>query len=212
MRPLFVTGIGTGVGKTIWSAVLTEALQADYWKPVQSGYEDGTDAASVSTLVSNPGSCIHKEVYNLRLPASPHIAAREEGIRIDLAEIRKAFDQLPCQNDHIVIEGAGGIMVPVNDHDFILDMALALDADVLLVSRNYLGSINHSLLTAHMARSRGLKVLGWLFNDQFMDYEEEIVHWSGYPKIASLPFSDVINRDFVRLVAEQCRTHLATRL
>ena len=150
MQPIFITGIGTGVGKTIVSAIVTEALQADYWKPVQAGFMEGTDKTVVRDLLSNHTSRVHEEVYKLKLAASPHIAAREENIEIDLEKIYRDYSQLLISNDHVVIEGAGGIMVPLNEREFVIDLIKILDAKVILVSRNYLGSINHSLLTAEI--------------------------------------------------------------
>jgi dethiobiotin synthetase len=200
MTPIFITGIGTGVGKTIASAVVTEALQADYWKPIQAGFDDGTDALAVKHLISNSETTIHPEVYKLVLPASPHIAARQEGIRIDIAKIMNS--QPSTIDRHLVIEGAGGIMVPINDNEFIIDVIEQLKAKVILVSRNYLGSINHSLLTASICKQRGINVLGWIFNDQYLDYEQEIVNWSGYQKIGSIPFADTLDKSFVKAQAD----------
>jgi len=206
MIPLFVTGIGTGIGKTLISAILTEALAADYWKPVQAGYEEGTDALEVKQLISNPVSIVHPEIYKLKLPASPHIAAKQENIHISPDDIAA---QLPkTSNRHLVIEGAGGIMVPLNEQEFVLDLIKKLDAEVILVSRNYLGSINHSLLTAALCRQHKLKVKGWIFNDQYMQYEEEIVEWSGYPKIASIPHTLKADNAFVLQQAEIIKTSL----
>jgi dethiobiotin synthetase len=185
------------VGKTIWSAIVTEALCADYWKPVQAGFEDGTDSLLVSSLISNSRTVIHPEIYKLAMPASPHIAARDENILIDTDVISKAFPKLESKNEYCVVEGAGGLMVPLNDKEFIADLVRKLDAVVLLVSRNYLGSINHSLLTFMAARSYGLKLGGWLFNYRFMDYEDELVKWTGLPKVGSIPFEQNISKEFV---------------
>lgn len=197
MQPIFITGIGTGVGKTLIAAIVTEALQADYWKPVQAGFDDGTDALSVASFISNKNSTIHPEVYKLKLPASPHIAAREEGITIDLEKINNHFNQLKTGNAKLVIEGAGGLLVPLNEHEFVIDLIKKLNAKIILVSRNYLGSINHSLLTARVCRENNLDVAGWIFNDQYMQYEDEIVQWSGYKKIGSIPFVKDIDKTFV---------------
>ncbi|WP_153798663.1 dethiobiotin synthase [Foetidibacter luteolus] len=205
MHTIFITGIGTGIGKTLVSAILTEALQADYWKPVQAGFDDGTDALSVKSLISNPVSVIHDEVYKLRLPVSPHIAAAEEGSRINL---QKIADSKPQTSNNLVVEGAGGIMVPLNENEFVIDLIKKLDASVLLVSRNYLGSINHSLLTAAICRQHGLKVCGWIFNDQYMQYENEIAGWSGYPWLASIPKAAKIDKDFVLQQAHAVKTNL----
>lgn len=208
-QPLFITGIGTGIGKTVVSAVVTEALGADYWKPVQAGFEEGTDAATVKDLLSNKETFIHKEVYTLKLPASPHIAAREEKTRIDVDYIYQSYLQLEKNySKPLVIEGAGGLMVPLNESEFVLDLIKKLDAKVILVSRNYLGSINHSLLTATICKANNLHVAGWIFNDQYMQYEEEIVAWSGYPGIASLPLARKTDKDFVFTQANRIREAL----
>jgi dethiobiotin synthetase len=196
MRPIFITGIGTGVGKTLVSAIVTEALDAWYWKPVQAGFDDGTDAEWVGERLTRQGRVL-PEVYKLKKPASPHIASREEGLRLSIASL---IAQLP-QPRPLIVEGAGGLLVPLNDGEFMADLALAMDATVILVSRNYLGSINHSLLTAEVCRQKGLKVAGWIFNDQYENYEEEIVHWSGYPRIGSLPFRESPDAEFVKVRA-----------
>ncbi|MFI5124614.1 MAG: dethiobiotin synthase [Chitinophagales bacterium] len=196
MQPLFISGIGTGIGKTFVSAILTEILQADYWKPVQAGFEEGTDKQTVKSLVSNTQTIIHPETYLLKLPVSPHIAAREENIRISTERIVQAFGELKSGRP-LIIEGAGGLLVPLNDSEFVIDLIKKLNAKLILVSRNYLGSINHSLLTAQICRQYGLQVAGWVFNDQFMDYEAEIVSWTGFPSLFSVPFLKNISRESV---------------
>ena len=211
MKSLFVSGIGTGVGKTLAAAIVAEALNADYWKPVQAGYADGTDTDTVASLLINGEARTHTETYKLSMPASPHIAARKENVQIDvhtivkgLKEIERGRDQNthdPIANasssEYLVIEGAGGLLVPLNDREFVIDIAAEIKAKVILVSRNYLGSINHSLLSASLARQRNLDVLGWIFNDQYLAYEGEIAAWSGYPIIGSIPFCESPNRQFV---------------
>ncbi|HXB07819.1 MAG TPA: dethiobiotin synthase [Puia sp.] len=193
MQPIFITGIGTGVGKTLVSAIVAEALGAYYWKPVQAGFDGGTDAEWVGARLSRPGRVL-PGMFTLRLAASPHVAAREEGVEIRVAAIA---GRVPAVRP-LVVEGAGGLLVPLNEGQFMADLALALDATVILVSRNYLGSINHSLLTAEVCRMRGLRVGGWIFNDQYGNYEEEIVRWSGYPRLGSIPFQESPDREFVR--------------
>lgn len=209
MQPIFITGIGTGIGKTVASAIVVEALEANYWKPVQAGFDEGTDAATVKDLLHNTNTFIHPEVYKLKLPASPHIAAKEEGIRIDLETIYQSYIQLTINNNQFtIIEGAGGLLVPLNESHFIIDLIKKLQAKVILVSRNYLGSINHSLLTAQVCKANNIDVLGWIFNDIYMNYEDEIVAWSGYPKIASLPLVETINKEFVQQQATIMRESL----
>ena len=207
MRPIFITGIGTGVGKTMIAAMVAEALGAYYWKPVQAGFADGTDAEWVAARLSASDRVL-PEAYKLKLPASPHIAARKEGVVISLETLAA---KLPVQRP-LVVEGAGGLFVPLNDTEFMSDLALRLDATVILVSRNYLGSINHSLLTAEACRVRGLRVAGWIFNDQYLDYEGEIVKWSGLPALASVPFREGPDAAFVREQALKMRPRLYAAL
>jgi dethiobiotin synthetase len=197
MKPIFITGVGTGIGKTIVSAILTEALQADYWKPIQAGTEGGTDSDTVRQLVSNTTTKIHPEAYKLALPASPHIAARREQTTIDLDKIERSSRHLSSINEHLIIEGPGGIMVPLNQTEFVGDLLQKLNSRIILISRNYLGSINHSLLTAQYCQQKKLNVLGWIFTDEFGEYETEIEKWSGYKKIASIPFTKQLSKEFI---------------
>jgi dethiobiotin synthetase len=224
MRPIFITGIGTGVGKTLVSAIVAEALGAYYWKPVQAGFDEGTDAEWVGARLSNGGvgaggagegrksgaasGRVLPELYTLKMPASPHIAARAEGVVISLDMIAAG---LPAERP-LVVEGAGGLFVPLNDRDFMVDLALRLDATVILVSRNYLGSINHSLLTAEACKVRGVRVAGWVFNDQYGHYEAEIAHWSGLPALGSIPFRESPDAEFVREQASLLRPRLLEML
>jgi dethiobiotin synthetase len=194
MTPIFITGIGTGIGKTFISAMLAKALEADYWKPIQAGYEEGTDSEYVQNTLTGTSAVVHPEVYKLKMPASPHIAAREEGITIS---IQKICEQVPPISRNLIIEGAGGLLVPLNGSEFVADLIKALGAKVILVSRNYLGSINHSLLTARVCREMNLPVIGWIFNDQYLHYEEEIVRWTNYPLIASVPYMKTENGKFI---------------
>jgi len=212
MHPIFITGIGTGIGKTIVAAIVAEALQADYWKPVQAGFDDGTDALLIKQLISNTNSTIHPEIYKLKLAASPHIASREENLKINLYEINEQYQKLKTQNPKLVIEGAGGLLVPLNDKEFVIDLIKKINAKVILVSRNYLGSINHSLLTASVCKQYSINVLGWIFNDQYMQYEEEIVQWSGYKKIGSVSFTSKVDKTFIKEEAEKISALLRAAL
>ncbi|SKB41995.1 dethiobiotin synthase [Daejeonella lutea] len=152
-KPIFVTGIGTGVGKTIISAILVENLKADYWKPIQSGDLDNTDTDRVRSLVANNNSIFHPEIYRLTQPFSPHKSAAIDNIVIDLNSIT-----LPVTENRLIIEGAGGLMVPLNDNDLMIDLIEKFDAEVVLVSQNYLGSINHTLMSAEILEHRGIKL------------------------------------------------------
>jgi dethiobiotin synthetase len=211
MHPIFITGIGTGIGKTLVAAIVTEALAANYWKPVQAGFDDGTDTIWVGERISKPKGRLLPETYRLAMPASPHIAASREGLVISLDKIVDQFYEMRRKGGSpLVIEGAGGLLVPLNDKEFVLDLVRLLNATVILVSRNYLGSINHSLLTAAACRTHGLRVAGWIFNDQYLGYEQEIVQWSGIPALASIPFRDNPDKDFVLAQAAIIRPALLT--
>ncbi len=199
MKPIFITGTGTQVGKTLVSAIITEALQADYWKPVQAGYEDGTDSLTVHQLISNKKSFIHPELYRLALPASPHISAGLENTKI---KIKKILAHIPKTKNDLVIEGAGGLLVPLNKNNFVIDLIKKMKARVIIVSKNELGSINHSLLTAAVLKKEKMKVAGWIFTDDFMNYEQQIAAWSGYPVIASVKHLALITKEIIKAEAE----------
>lgn len=205
MTPYFITGIGTDIGKTLIAAIMAEALQADYWKPVQAGYENGTDSQWIKKMMTNNKSFVHKEIYKLKLAASPHIAAEEEGIEIS---IDKIVDEKPVTTNPLLIEGAGGLMVPLNKNEFVIDLIKKLGATVIIVSKNYLGSINHSLLTAKALKQNKIDVLGWIFNGNYLDYENDIVQWSGFPWIASVRNLPEINKGVIHTQAVKIKEHL----
>lgn len=166
---VFVTGIGTNVGKTIVSAIITEALQADYWKPVQAGDIDNSDSIKIRGYISNDKSRIFPEAYVLNTPASPHISAELDGITITLEKIKE-----PVTKNHLVIEGAGGILVPLNSTDIIADIIMP-DYKVVIISRHYLGSINHTLLTVEVLRQRNISIAGIVFNGGRVAATEDII-------------------------------------
>ncbi len=199
MKPIFITGTGTDVGKTLVAAIIAEALQADYWKPVQAGYEDGTDSITVQELLSNKKSVVHPELYRLALPASPHISAANEDKKIKLKKIKK---YLPDTKNQLLIEGAGGLLAPLNEKEFVLDLIKKIKARVIIVSRNELGSINHSLLTASLLKKEKIKVAGWIFTENYMTYEQQIAAWSGYPVIASVRHLPLITKEIIRAEAK----------
>lgn len=166
---IFVTGIGTDVGKTIASAIITQALEADYWKPVQAGDLQNSDTHKIKKYISNAKTHFFENAYALNTPASPHLAAALDGIRIDLKTIKE-----PKTKNHLVIEGAGGVFVPLNEHDCVVDL-IRPDYKVIVVSRHYLGSINHTLLTIEALRNRKLDIAGIIFNGDENKASEEII-------------------------------------
>lgn len=160
-RGLFITGTDTGVGKTVVSAALMTGLRGIYWKPVQSGLNGMTDTEFVREKTGLQDRHFLPETYRLRLPAYPHASAAHEGVRIDLETF-----QLPeiSESECLIVEGAGGIMVPLNERHFMLDLMKKLDLPVLLVTRSTLGTINHTLLSLEQLRRNGLQVFGVVMN------------------------------------------------
>lgn len=207
MNNIFITGIGTGVGKTIASAVVTAALDANYWKPVQAGLKDGTDAETVRSLIPTPER-VQAELYRLQMPASPHLAAAKEGIEIDGENIREKARELQDAQRTLVIEGAGGLMVPLGKTLFTMDIIRMLEAKVIVVSQNYLGSINHSLLTAMALRKSAVPVLGWIFTGDHHTNEDDIIEWTGFPRIGRIPRARKVTPEFVQEQAEMMRPSL----
>lgn len=198
MKPLFVTGIDTGIGKTIVSAILVEKLQADYWKPVQSGDLEQSDTMTVRSLVSNRVSRFHQEAFRLSQPHSPHKSAALDGITIRLDDF-----QPPATTRPLIIEGAGGLLVPLNRQDLMVDLIAHLGAEVVVVSKNYLGSINHTLLTLNILKTRNLTVHGIVFNGKANpDSEEIILNFSGARCLGKIPELPSIDREHIRGAAE----------
>jgi len=201
---LFVTGIGTDVGKTLVAAILTEALGADYWKPVQAGLTPTTDSATVQQLVTNPATRFHPEAYRLQLPASPHMAAAAESILI-----RPEDFTLPQTANHLIVEGAGGLLVPLAPGFLIVDLLAQLGLATVVVSRNYLGSINHTLLTLEALRQRGLPVRGLVFNGEPNPSTEDfITQHTGVPVLPRVLPEPVVNAEVVSRYAKIFRSAL----
>ena len=165
----FITGISTEVGKTIASAIITEALQADYWKPVQAGELNNSDTHKVQKFVSNKKTTFHSSAFNLETPMSPHAAAEIDGVQLSAKKIKR-----PATKNNLVIEGAGGILVPLNGTETIADLIQKEDK-VIVVSRHYLGSINHTLLTVEALKARNLNVFGIIFSGASTPSTERII-------------------------------------
>ncbi|MDJ1502894.1 dethiobiotin synthase [Xanthocytophaga agilis] len=195
----FITAIGTDSGKTLISAIVTEALQADYWKPIQAGFPRDTE--KVQTLVSNPVSQFHNEAYLLQHPMSPHAAAHREGVEIDIQAL-----VLPNTHNTLIIEGAGGVLVPVSNQHFVIDIARKFEAEVILVANIYLGSINHTLLTINELKHRNIPVKGIIFNGPANeDSEQFILNYSQYPLLLHVYPEEQITPEVVHSYAQQLR-------
>ena len=202
-RKLFVTGIGTDVGKTIASAILTEALQADYWKPIQAGDLDHSDSSKIKFQISNSKTQILENSYKLNTPASPHYAAQLDGITIDLNQIKE-----PKTSNHLVIEGAGGLLVPLNNTDCIIDL-IQNDYEVILVSRHYLGSINHTLLSLEVLKNRNIPCAGIIFSgDENPATESIILAKSGVKFLGRIENEPYFDANVIAYYADQFKEAL----
>jgi dethiobiotin synthetase len=195
----FVTGIGTDVGKTVCCAILCELFGADYWKPVQSGSE--TDASRIRHLVSSEIT-IFKERYALTQPLSPHAAAAIDKVEIGLEDF-----QVPELQRTLIIEGAGGLLVPINNDGFtIADIIKHLNQEVILISKHYLGSINHTLLTIEALKSRKIPIKGIIFNGQELPQTEEIIEKiSGVKTLFSIPEFESIDKQSITNFANKLK-------
>ena len=202
-RKLFVTGIGTDVGKTIASAILTEALQADYWKPIQAGDLEHSDSIKIKSQISNSKSHIFENSYKLNTPASPHYAAQLDGIAIDINQIKE-----PKTSNHLVIEGAGGLLVPLNNTDCIIDL-IQNDYEVILVSRHYLGSINHTLLSLEALKNRNIPCAGIIFSgDENPATESIILAKSGVKFLGRIENEPYFDANVIAYYADQFKDNI----
>ena len=200
---LFITGISTDVGKTIASAIIVEALQADYWKPIQAGDLEHSDTHKVQSLVSNTQSHFHSNSYALQTPASPHLAAAIDGITITMNQIQE-----PKTNNHLVVEGAGGILVPLNETQSVVDL-IQPDYKVIVVSRHYLGSINHTLLTIEALQNRKIQVAGIIFSgDENTSSESIILSRTAVPLIGRIAQEPYFDTNVISEYAELFRENL----
>lgn len=196
MKTYFVTGISTEVGKTVASAILTEALEADYWKPIQAGELDNCDTKKVKKLVSNIKSKFHPNAYALKTPMSPHAAADIDGVKIELSKITP-----PKTKNNLVIEGAGGLLVPLNNTKTILDL-IKPNYKVIVVSRHYLGSINHTLLTVNLLKAKGFDVSILFSGNEHQTTESIITEMTGVPVIGRIEEEPYFDKNVVREYAE----------
>ncbi len=203
MNTYFITGISTEVGKTVASAIITEALEADYWKPVQAGELENCDTAKVKRLISNTTSQCHPNAYALETPMSPHAAAAIDGVEIDI----NAFTPPHTNNPNLVIEGAGGLLVPLNASTTILDL-IQPHYKVIVVSRHYLGSINHTLLTVQFLKEKGFDVT-LLFSGAAHPTTEAIIKkMTGVPVLGRIDEEPYFDQNVVKAYAERFKNQL----
>jgi len=207
-KGVFVTGIDTEIGKTVVSALIVEALGADYWKPVQSGDLHFSDTDKVRQFTSEGRGVFHPEQYRLHTPLSPHASAAIDQVDIEL----QAF-HLPKTDNLLVVEGAGGLMVPLNDKDCIIDLIGQLGLPVVLVSKHYLGSINHTLLSIEALRRRNIPIAALIFNGPATPASEAAIEQFGdLTSLFRLDPLPAINRETIAAAAAQHRPVLQKAL
>ncbi|WP_298478994.1 dethiobiotin synthase [uncultured Maribacter sp.] len=204
MQKIFVTGISTEVGKTVASAIIVEALQADYWKPVQAGELEYSDSHKIIEFISNSKTKIFPNSYALKTPMSPHAAAEIDGLVINLENI-----VTPETDNHLVIEGAGGLLVPLNDKDTIFDI-INPEYKVVVVSRHYLGSINHTLLTVSALQQKGFNVAILFSGDEHPTTEDIIAQKTGATIIGRINEEKEFNKEVIQKYANLFRENLRT--
>ena len=202
-QTIAIAGIHTGIGKTVASAVLAVALDADYWKPVQAG-TDETDSALLRQWIRGSNGRVHPEAHILTQPLSPHAAAAIDGVSVDLSRL------IPPETDNLLlIETAGGLLSPMNDTATMADFIQHFQLPTILVTRHYLGSINHTLLTAEVLRSRGIEVLGLVINGpENRASEQFILDYTSLKTIARIPELDLANPGSVAQCAADLRPSL----
>ncbi len=195
----FITAIDTNIGKTVVSAILCKALNYSYWKPVQCGDLDHSDTMKVKNWVED--LVIHKEAYQLKDPLSPHEAARLSGIEIKLENINVPEDK------NLIIEGAGGIMVPLNyNGDLVIDIAIKTGAETILVMKNYLGSINHTLLSVEYLKTNNIPIKGIILIGDTTESSENIIEKiTGCKILYRFDYSDQLNEDFIFTQAQRVK-------
>ncbi len=199
-KTYFITGIGTEVGKTVVAAIAVKALKADYWKPIQAGDLDNSDTHKVQNFINDKETVFHDNSYALKTPMSPHAAADIDGVKIDIKKIVP-----PKTRRDLVIEGAGGLMVPLNNKNMILDL-ISKDYSVILVSRHYLGSINHTLLSLEALKARGIEKIGIIFSGEENKSTESIIKkMGGVTIIGRIDEEPYFNERVVEEYAEKFR-------
>ncbi len=208
MTGYFVAGTDTGVGKTVVSAWLMRALDGEYWKPIQAGLGGETDEMTVKRLTGFGADHFHASAYCLKAALSPHEAARREGIAIDLGRLT-----LPPHRRLLVVEGAGGLLVPLNARDFVADLIAKLALPVILVSRPEIGTINHTLLSLEALRTRGIEPAGVVISGApNAANREAILRYGRTSIIAELPLLDPLTASSTAEAAARIHPVFPTRL
>lgn len=191
----FVTGTDTGIGKTVVSAILAKALDATYWKPIQAGLEEETDTEFVQRTTEFPDSHIHSERYRLNTPMSPHAAAEIDEVTIHLDD----FELPEYSTDHLVVEGAGGLLVPMNDQDMVIDLVAYLGLPVVLVARSTLGTLNHTFLSLEALRRRDIPILGVVLNGpEHASNRKTIAQYGNVEILAEIDTIDPLNANILQ--------------
>lgn len=199
MKQYFVTGISTDIGKTVVSAVLCRRLNAAYYKPIQAGNLENLESDFIKNLV--PGITIFETKYKLNNPLSPHLAAKLDNVRIDIENIT-----LPNFKESLIVEGAGGILVPLNDEYTILDLIKKLKLPVIVIVKHYLGSINHSLLTCEVLKQSGVEIAGIIFNGESNEESEKIIlKRTQIPCIGRIPELEKLNQEAIEEASKQLK-------
>lgn len=202
-----ILGIHTGIGKTVASAVIAEAIGADYWKPVQAGLEE-RDAALVTQLLSNGTERVHPEALLLTQPMSPHAAAEIDGVVIDYTKF-----EWPQTDKTLLVETAGGILSPMSATTTMADFVAHYKLPAILVVQNYLGSINHTLLSIEVLKSWGIKLLGIVISGAPYESSESFIEqYAGVQIIARIPHLPVLNNESVRACAGTIKASLQQAL
>lgn len=205
-KNIFITGISTDVGKTLAAAIVVEALEADYWKPIQAGDVSYGDKDRVQALVSNSSSKFFPNTYALKTPMSPHAAAEIDQVTIQVDKITA-----PETNQTLVIEGAGGLLVPINNTQTIADI-IPQDALVVVVSKHYLGSINHTLMTLELLKQKGVKTALIYSGDEHPTTESIVAKMTNVPVIGRINQEAEINKQVVKKYATLFKSNLEDEL
>lgn len=202
MKGIFVTGTDTGIGKTIVSAALMNSFREKenvcYWKPIQTGTEEDNDTETVRKLANCSGEEIYDKGFRLEKPLSPHLSARLANVEITIQKTL-SFVENQSENKFWIVEGAGGILVPLNENELMIDLIKALNLPVIIVSRSGLGTINHTLLTIEVLRNRGLEIRGVIMNGEpNLENKKAIEHYGKVSVLAEMPKFEKLDRDTLK--------------